>query len=45
MENSDEKKFYREKIVELVEKIENLILLKRIYRLTEYLYIHKEEKE
>lgn len=40
-----EKDFYREKIIELVDKIENLKILKRIYQLTEYLYIHKKEKE
>ncbi len=45
MEKSKEKKFYKEKIVEMVEKIENLVILKRIYQLTEYLYVHKEEKE
>lgn len=35
----------RGKIIELVEKIKNPAILKRIYRLAEYLYIHKEEKE
>lgn len=45
MGKSKEKKFYKEKIVEMVEKIENLVILKRIYQLTEYLYVHKEEKE
>ena len=32
---------YRRKIIEMVEKIENLEFLERIYRLAEYLYIHK----
>lgn len=36
---------YKRKIIELVEKIENPVILKRIYQLVEYLYIHKEEKE
>lgn len=34
-------KWYREKIVEMVEQIENEKLLKRIYNLAEYLYIYK----
>lgn len=45
MKNLRGKEFYKEKITELVEKIENPAILKRIYQLTEYLYIHKEEKE
>lgn len=32
---------YKKRIVEMVEKIENLAFLERIYRLAEYLYIHK----
>lgn len=36
---------YRKKVVEIVEKIDNLAALKRIYKLAEYLYIHKTEKE
>lgn len=40
-----EKNYYKKKITELVEKIENLAILRRIYQLAEYLYIHKEEKE
>lgn len=39
------KEEYRKKIIEMVEKIENVAILKRIYKLTEYLYIHKKEKE
>lgn len=39
------KEEYRKKVIELVEKIENPCFLKRIYQLTEYLYIHKKEKE
>lgn len=39
------KEFYKQKITELVEKIENPAILKRIYQLAEYLYIHKQEKE
>ena len=31
MENSNEKKFYKEKIIEMVEKIENLKILRLIY--------------
>lgn len=33
MENSDENKFYREKIVELVEKIGNPQFLKFVYEM------------
>lgn len=44
-DNFSEKKYYKEKITELVEKIENPAILRRIYQLAEYLYIHKEEKE
>ena len=40
-----EKEYYKKKIIEMLEKIENLAFLKRIYELSEYLYIHKEEKE
>ena len=40
-----EKEYYKEKIIEMVGKIENPIFLKRIYQLSEYLYIHKKEKE
>ena len=36
---------YKEEIIEMVEKIESVKILKRIYQLTEYLYIHKKEKE
>lgn len=32
---------YRKRIIELVWKIENPVFLERIYRLAEYLYIHK----
>ena len=45
MENLKEKTYYKDKIVEMVGKIENPIFLKRIYQLSEYLYIHKKEKE
>ena len=34
---------YKQKIIELIEKIENQEVLKRIYQLAEYLYIHKKE--
>ncbi len=44
-ENLNKKNFDKEKIIELVEKIENPAILRRIYQLAEYLYIHKEEKE
>ncbi|MDE7434775.1 MAG: hypothetical protein K2N01_02980 [Lachnospiraceae bacterium] len=33
---------YRRRIIEMIEKMENVIFLKRIYQLTEYLYTHKE---
>lgn len=36
---------YKEEIIKMVEKIENLKILKRIYQLTEYLYVYKKEKE
>lgn len=36
---------YKEEIIEMVKKIESVKILKRIYQLTEYLYIHKKEKE
>lgn len=35
---------YKRKITELVEKIENPEILKRIYQLTEYLYVHKKKR-
>lgn len=38
-----EKDYYREKIIKMVEKINNQEILKRIYELTQYLYIHKEK--
>lgn len=38
-----EKEYYRQKIIEMVEKIQNIEFLKRIYRLAEYLYINKKE--
>lgn len=44
-DNFREKDYYKQKIIELVEKIENPAILKRIYQLAEYLYIHKQEKE
>lgn len=36
-----ENEYYREKIVEMINKIGDKELLKRIYRLAEYLYVHK----
>lgn len=36
-----ENEYYREKIVEMINKISDKELLKRIYRLAEYLYVHK----
>lgn len=36
---------YKKEIIEMVKKIESVKILKRIYQLTEYLYIHKKEKE
>lgn len=39
------KEILRKEIIEMVEKIENLTILKRIYQLVEYLYINKKEKE
>ncbi len=42
MENSNEKKFYKEKIIEMVEKIENLKILRLIYGFVKGGY--KEEK-
>lgn len=33
----------KEKIIEMVEKINNADFLMRIYHLAEYLYIHKKE--
>lgn len=38
-----EKEYYQQKTIEMVEKIQNLEFLKRIYRLVEYLYINKKE--
>lgn len=32
---------YKKKIIEMVEKINSQVFLKRIYQLVEYLYIHK----
>lgn len=32
---------YKKKIIEMVEKINSRVFLKRIYQLVEYLYIHK----
>lgn len=40
MENKD---YYKREIIELVEKINNPEILKRIYELAQYLYIHKEK--
>lgn len=34
---------YRCQIIEMVGEIESLTILKRIYQLTEYLYVHKKE--
>lgn len=43
-ENKDkqlsDKQNYRQKIIELIEKIENQKALRRIYQLAEYLYIN-----
>lgn len=33
---------YREKIIEIINNIKNEHLLKRIYKLAEYLYIYKD---
>ena len=33
---------YRKKIIEMINNIKNEQLLKRIYNLTEYLYIYKD---
>ncbi len=43
MENFEEKEQYRGKIIELVEKIDNGEVLKRIYELAQYLYVYKEK--
>ena len=43
--DTKEKEFYRREIIKMVEKIENPTILKRIYQLIEYLYIHVKEKE
>ncbi len=37
-----EKELYQKNIIEMLQKIENVVALKRIYQLTEYLYIHKK---
>ncbi len=37
----DTKEYYKQRIVEIVNKIGDAGLLKRIYNLAEYLYIHK----
>lgn len=34
---------YKQKIIEMVENINNQDILKRIYELAQYLYIHKEK--
>lgn len=36
---------YKKKIIELVEKINNQEILKRIYELAQYLYVRQDEKE
>lgn len=36
-----ESEHYRKEIVDIVDKIKDAELLKRIYNLAEYLYIHK----
>lgn len=36
---------YREKIIEIINNIRNEQLLKRIYKLAEYLYIYKDTSE
>lgn len=41
--NTKEKELYRKNIIEMVESIENVEILKRIYELTEYLCIHKKK--
>lgn len=43
--NNFNERDYAQGIIEMVKKIKNLSILKRIYQLTEYLYIHKTEKE
>ena len=40
-----DKEEYRKKIIEMVEKIDNMALLKRLYQLAVYLYVHKYDKE
>ncbi len=40
--NTKEKELYRKNIIEMLQKIESVAALKRIYQLTEYLYIHKK---
>lgn len=35
--------FYRKRIIAMIKRIEQADLLKRIYDLAEYLYIHKKE--
>lgn len=44
MKVQNDKDYYKEKIIEMVEVIENPQTLKRIYQLTEYLYIHKKKE-
>lgn len=44
MESLREKEYYKKKIIEMVEKIENPESLKRIYQLAEYIYVNKKEK-
>lgn len=41
MKKSNEKEIYKKEIIEMVKKIEDLEILKRIYQLVEYLYIHQ----
>lgn len=41
--NTKEKELYRKNIIEMVESIENVEILKRIYELTEYLCIRKKK--
>ncbi len=41
----EEKEYYKQKIMEMVEKIENPAFLRRIHQLVEYLWVQKEEKE
>ncbi len=41
----NEIEFYKQKIVEMVEKINNQDILKRIYELAQYLYVRQGKKE